>query len=113
VVGNGEPMGWRFLYFNVKKTGTFSKKMVDISDPSYQGLMADCEKIYRMFLPMDYGTFDVRINNQGKHYFLECNADATLHPERTLAQCCALNGISFSEMIKIILHSAMERRNLL
>ena len=58
---------------------------------------------------MDFGTFDIRVNRNGEYYFLEFNTDATLHPDKTLAKCCVLNGVSYEKMIAEILKTSFER----
>ncbi|MFZ5988320.1 MAG: D-alanine--D-alanine ligase [Bacillota bacterium] len=98
-----------FIYFNAKTYGMFYKVRRDIDKPEFEKLKRDCEAIYHMFLPVDYGTFDIRVDEAGNHYFLEFNADATLHPQRTLAQCCKLNGLDYENMIGQILKTSFER----
>jgi D-alanine-D-alanine ligase len=110
--GDGSPMGDRFLYFDAKKHGAFSKRRVDPGDPGMAALLADCRRIYRMLAPLDYATFDVRVDEAGRHHFLEINADATLHPRRTLAECCRLNGLDYRGLIDAILRSAFARQDL-
>lgn len=127
VIGNIEPefvgviedvmtdesaLGDDFLYFGAKKEGRYLKRACDAKDPKFENLLADALRIYRLFCPVDYGTFDVRMDAAGKHYFLEFNADATLHPMRTLAKCCELNGIGFPEMIRKILECSFRRWDL-
>lgn len=110
--GDGAPLGDKFLYFDAKKKGSFSKRALNITDPAYARLMADCHRLYHTFAPLDYATFDVRMDIEGNHYFLEFNADATLHPRRTLAECCRLNGLPYDSLIKGILDSAFRRFSL-
>lgn len=109
IYSDGSSLGDKFLYFNAKTTGSFSKAARDKNLPEFARLLKDCERIYNMFLPVDYGTFDIRVDEIGNYYFLEFNADATLHPKRTLAQCCELNGLHFDETIKKILQTSFER----
>jgi D-alanine-D-alanine ligase len=111
-MGDGAPLGDKFLYFDAKKMGSFSKRALNIADPAYARLVADCHRLYRTFAPLDYATFDIRVDTEGNHYFLEFNADATLHPRRTLAECCRLNGLPYDSLIKGILDSAFRRFNL-
>ncbi len=110
--GDGSAMGDRFLYFDAKKHGSFAKRKVDASEPGMAALLEDCRRLYRMLAPLDYATFDVRVDEAGRHYFLEVNADATLHPKRTLAECCRLNGLDYRGLIDAILRSAFARQEL-
>jgi D-alanine-D-alanine ligase len=109
---DGSPMGELFLNFSDKSRGLFAKAKRSTQSLEIAGVVEDCLKIYRLFIPMDYGTFDIRLDDRGGYYFLEFNADATLHPRRTLAQCCALNGMEFNEMIEKILTVSFKRWDL-
>jgi len=116
VIGNSVPFAFLgglettpdegdLLYFSLKKSGRYSARRWEI-EPS---LMPAIEKAFRLLSPMDFGVLDLRITPDGAPYFLELNADATLHPDRTLANCCRLNGSSYDEMIARILHAAISR----
>ena len=109
IIRDGSSLNDHFLHFHVKSTGVYEKAQRDLNAPEFTLMLKDVLKIYRYFLPVDYGTFDLRFDERGQHYFLEFNADATLHPRRTLAQCCALNGVGFQEMIRKILQSSFRR----
>ena len=106
---SGESLQNDFLYFQAKKEGKYRKVFQDFDDPMYQTLLNDCRKIYDLFLPVDYGTFDIRLDRNGKHYFLEFNADATLHPERTFSKCFEFKGIPYHQVIERILKTSFKR----
>lgn len=112
VTMDGSPVKRSFLYFDVKKEGAFKKIKREINSPEYTQMIRDCDRIFELFSPLDYVTFDLRADMDGNHYFLEFNADATLHPHRTLAQCSKLNDLSYEEMIAMILQSAFERQGI-
>jgi len=112
VDADGLPLGERILHFDDKSTGAMKKRAVDASDPTMVAVLADCRRVYQRFLPVDYASFDLRLDDAGKHYFLEFQADATLHPERTLARCCELNGLPYAEAIQTILRTALGRYSL-
>jgi D-alanine-D-alanine ligase len=109
ISADGKWLGEEMLYFRAKKAGTYSKRTLAAGDDLSKRIMKDSRRIYELFRPVDYGTMDVRVDGQGRHYFLEFNADATLHPQRTLAQCCALNGIDYRTMIGKILSASFKR----
>ncbi|HPI04192.1 MAG TPA: D-alanine--D-alanine ligase, partial [Candidatus Goldiibacteriota bacterium] len=111
-LADGTPLGKEFIHLSAKKDITFSKKPADINRKEFKALRDDCLKIYRLLGPMDYATFDIRMDKSGRHYFLEVNADATLHPLRTLAKCCALHNMDFDSMIQFILNSSLKRQGL-
>lgn len=108
VDADGEPLGNRILHFDSKSTGTMGKRAVPATAPGMDRVLADCRLIYRRFLPVDYASFDLRIAD-GQHWFLEFQADATLHPKRTLARCCELNGLRHDEAIQLIFATARSR----
>lgn len=110
---NKQPLGTNFLHLHAKKDIKYLKIRRDISDTAFSKIKDDCIKIFRLLGPMDYATFDIRADNNGRYFFLEVNADATLHPGRTLSKCCALNGIDYSSMIKLILSTSLKRHGLL
>ncbi|MDO8803264.1 MAG: D-alanine--D-alanine ligase [Elusimicrobiota bacterium] len=109
ICADGSGLGKEMLGFRVKKAGTYSKRTLIAGDALSKRIMKDAKRIYELFRPVDYGTMDVRVDNRGCHYFLEFNADATLHPQRTLAQCCALNGVDYRTMIGKILTTSFKR----
>jgi D-alanine-D-alanine ligase len=109
ISADGKGLGEEMLYFRAKKAGTYSKRPLAAGDDLSKRIMKDSRRIYELFRPVDYGTMDVRVDGQGRHYFLEFNADATLHPQRTLAQCCALNGVDYRTMIGKILSASFKR----
>lgn len=111
-LADGSPIGEAFLYFGAKKAGSFGKTPREAAAPEFQRLLEDCRKLYHTFLPLDYATFDVRMDAAGDHYFLEFNADATLHPARTLAQCADLHGLSYTQLLGTILETSMQRQGL-
>lgn len=110
--GNGGPLNNEFIYFNAKINGDYHEVKRDISLNEYKQIKLQCEAIYDMFLPLDYGSFDIRVDENGNHYFLELNADVSLHPKKAMAKCFELNGIDYVSMIRRILKSAFERWNI-
>ncbi len=110
---DGSPLDAEFSYFEAKKVGRYRKVARDINNPLFQELLEDVRKAYRLFSPIDYGVMDIRMDSQGNHYFLELNADATLHPQRTLAKCCELNGVPYVDMIRKILTCSFRRWGIL
>ncbi len=109
VKSDGRSLGNEFLGFKSKTEGSYSKVYRDIHRPEYRAMKEMCLEVYDQFEPVDYGTFDIRMDNQGRPYIIEFNADATLHPDRTLAKCCEFGGVSYGEMIQKILEAALKR----
>lgn len=109
LTADGGRLGDGFLYCGAKSANTGVFARADPASLDCEAILADCRKIYRSFLPVDFGTFDLRIDGTGRHYFLEFNTDATLHPGRTLSRVCELNGLDYDVMIDKILSTALSR----
>ena len=62
----------------------------------------------QLFKPLDYATFDFRVSAENKAYLLDINADATLHPQRSLAQIAHHNGLSYKQLIEVILQTSLK-----
>lgn len=109
IKSDGSHMAEDFLYFDAKTAGSYDKISRDIHSDKYEELKKMCLEVYELFEPLDYGTFDIRADDNGNFYIIEFNADATLHPDRTLAKCCELNGVSYESLIGKIMTSALKR----
>ena len=73
-----------------------------------------CEKLaldaYRILDCEDGGRVDIRYDDKGNPNFLEINPLPGLHPEHSdLPILCRLNGISYPELLKMIMDSAMSK----
>jgi D-alanine-D-alanine ligase len=116
VNASGDPLNEQILDLKAKRRGTFSKISVDLLSQPLQGLLgmrthsrAPLLDLMRLLGPLDYATFDLRIADDGQAYLLDVNADATLHPERSLAQVARAAGFSYGELIETILKTSLER----
>lgn len=109
VMADGSSLEDKFLFMHAKKESSFSKRHVDISAAQFASLVSNCNRLYRSFTPLDYGVIDIRMNRASELFIIEFNADASLHPDRTLAQTCKLNGVSYAQMIQMILQSSFDR----
>jgi D-alanine-D-alanine ligase len=80
-------------------TGEWAKKAESVALSAWRGL--SCR---------DAGRVDVRADKNGDMHFLEVNPLAGLHPVHSdLPIICAMNHISFSELIRRILEHAAKR----
>lgn len=116
VTTEGAVMQDQVLDLQAKRRGGFRKINVDLSIPELQKLRDISLDLMQLFKPLDYATFDFRVcadnfsaNNQV--YLLDINADATLHPERSLAQIALQNGLSYRQLIEVILQTSFKRWN--
>lgn len=106
---NHQPLGDRILDLAAKRRGGFQKVPVDLASPDLALLQAIALKLMRALAPLDYATFDFRVTPEGYAYLLDVNADATLHPERSLAQIAIKAGLTYPNLIELILQTACQR----
>jgi D-alanine-D-alanine ligase len=109
VNATGEPLNEQILDLKAKRQGSFQKIGVDLSSPGLQKLQDVAQELMRRLGPLDYATFDFRIASDGQAYLLDINADATLHPQRSLAQVARAAGLSYTQLIEAILKTSLER----
>jgi D-alanine-D-alanine ligase len=80
------------------------------ADPVVQQAEALVLDAWRVLGCRDGGRADVRCDSQGAPQFMEVNPLAGLHPEHSdLPILCTHLGISYSQLIEWILHSAQKR----
>ncbi|KAB8333413.1 hypothetical protein SD80_016490 [Scytonema tolypothrichoides VB-61278] len=82
---------------------------VDLFSSSLQKLREVSLELMKLLGPLDYATFDFRIAYDGQVYLLDVNADATLHPQRSFAQIAYAAGLSYQQLISVILKTSLER----
>lgn len=104
-----QPLGDRVLDVAAKRQGGFQKVPVDLTSPELVPLQCVALKLMEFLAPLDYATFDFRVTSEGHAYLLDVNADATLHPQRSLAQIATKAGWSYSDLIAAILKTACHR----
>lgn len=109
VTQSGEPIGDRVLDLAAKRKGGFAKIKADLSDPVLQPLVAAVRQVMAFLHPLDYATFDFRLDTTGQAYLIDVNADATLHSGRSLAHIARLNGLSYTQAIARILETTQQR----
>jgi D-alanine-D-alanine ligase len=104
----GQPMGEQILDLQAKRQGEFKKVAIAASDPLLCQLQSVVQRLLPLLSPIDYATFDFRVAAD-QLYLLDINTDATLHPQRSLAQIARVAGISYAQLIALILQTSMER----
>jgi D-alanine-D-alanine ligase len=108
-VNQGESLREEILDLNAKRQGRFQKIGVDLTKPELQSLYRVSVDLMQFLGDIDYATFDFRIPSDGRAYLLDINADATLHPERSLAMIAKNIGLSYGDLIEAILKSSLKR----
>ena len=106
VTAEGKPLEQQVLDLQAKRQCGFQKINVDLSLPHLQKLREISLDLMQLFKPLDYATFDFRVAGDNQFYLLDINADATLHPKRSLAQIALQNGLSYQQLIEVILETA-------
>jgi D-alanine-D-alanine ligase len=106
-----EPLGEQVLDLNAKRRGGFKKVTIAPTDPQLPALQAVVKTLFQLLSPLDYATFDFRVAAD-QIYLLDINADATLHPDRSLAKIAYAAGLSHLQLIALILQTCQERWHL-
>lgn len=108
VTTEGESLLSQVLDLQAKRQGGFQKINVDLYIPQLRKLREISLDLMQLLKPLDYATFDFRIDNNNQAYLLDINADATLHPQRSFAQIARNNGLSYKQLIEVILETALK-----
>jgi D-alanine-D-alanine ligase len=64
---------------------------------------------YHLFMVRDYGRVDLRVDDHGKIYVLEVNANPCLSPDAGFAASAQEAGLSYGDMIGMIVDFAIQR----
>jgi D-alanine-D-alanine ligase len=109
VNANGESLQSEIIDLFAKRQGRYQKIGVDVSSPELIKLKQIVLQLIQLLKPLDYATFDFRISADGQPYLLDINADATLHPQRSLAQIAYAAGLSYQQLIEMIFNTSWQR----
>jgi len=104
----GEIYGW----VNKEECETRVKYLVpaDLSSGQVDRIWQTALEAYRVLGCRDAGRLDLRCDRDGIPNFLEANPLPGLHPVRSdLTICCRLNGMDYSQLISLIVESALKR----
>lgn len=108
----GGPMGERVIDADAKRRGGLVRVALDPTDPAAAEAIALAAAVAARIGIQDYGTFDFRVDASGRCSLIDVNADAALHPGRTLAQTFSLSGVPYPEMIARIFSASMRRQGI-
>ncbi len=81
----------------------------DLSEETTRFLIASCLKLFARLECRDYARFDWRLDKHGTPRLLEVNPNPGWCWDGHLAKMAKLAGISYKEMLNMILHSCEER----
>ncbi|MCX6049265.1 MAG: hypothetical protein NT075_29540 [Chloroflexi bacterium] len=86
------------------------KSQVTTLPQATQDFMVDCcKRIYTRLEMRDYGRFDWRLDEHHNPYFLEANPNCGWCFDAHLVKTAALNGLTYSALLRTILQSALRR----
>ena len=101
--------GGGYSYFNKKNFTTLVEYCL-VHDTMAERAEHLAVKVWRSFGCKDAGRVDLRADNQENLHVLEINPLAGLHPrDSDLPILCSLAGISYCELIRMIMESAKEK----
>ncbi len=109
LTADGSALGERLLDLSAKRRGGLAKVAVDLSEPVLQPLRRAALRLVELLGPLDYASFDFRIDAAGTAHLLDLNADATLHPQRSLAHVAAQAGMAYPDLIGAIVAACRRR----
>ncbi|MCM1981630.1 D-alanine--D-alanine ligase [Lyngbya confervoides] len=109
LTAEAQPLQDQMLDLPRKRQGGDQKVRVDLSQAPFQDAKAAAIALFKLLHPLDYATFDFRVTATGSAYLLDVNADATLHPQRSLAKIAAAEGLSYGQLIAAILETVQQR----
>jgi D-alanine-D-alanine ligase len=110
--GNDGP---RLATYRVKWNAEYRKKwnitfgFADLEEPLVKKIERICKKIFRVLQLRDYGRIDIRLTSDEKIYVLEANANPDLAYGEEVAEAAEKAGISYRNLIKGIVSSALRR----
>lgn len=82
-----------------------------ISENEYGQIMEMSKKIFRILDCRDFGRIDIRLSLDGVPYFIEINPLPSLLPDAAVAEAAKVKGINYTNVIDMILKSAIDRYN--
>ncbi|MBW4531533.1 MAG: hypothetical protein KME02_12695 [Aphanothece saxicola GSE-SYN-MK-01-06B] len=106
---DGAALGERLLDLTAKRRGGLAKVAVDLNEPVLQPLRRAVLRLVELLGPLDYASFDFRIDAAGTAHLLDLNADATLHPQRSLTRVAAQAGMTYQDLIGAIVAACRRR----
>jgi len=93
-------------YWNIKTVPT-------TLDKEKQQLITDCSiRLFQRLGVRDYARFDWRLDSEGYPHLLEANPNCGWCEDGHMAKTCNLAGISYPEMLRMLIESAISRSKL-
>lgn len=106
------------IYDYDMKQGDESSKHVNVLCPANVSenenkiIRSFARKVFTIMQCPDFGRVDLRFDDKGVPYFIELNPLPSLHPNASLMTAARKHGLTFSEMIRLVVKSAAKRYNI-
>ncbi|MHC4533857.1 MAG: D-alanine--D-alanine ligase family protein [Planctomycetota bacterium] len=81
----------------------------ELETPLIKKIERICKKVYKVLNLRDYGRIDIRLTSDNKIYILEANSNPDLAYGEDVADSAEKYGISYENLIKRIVHTALRR----
>ena len=81
----------------------------ELSAKEYDRIIKMSKKIFNTMNCKDMGRVDLRLNEEGEPYFLEINPLPSLYPNDSLMLAASSKGLSYKDVIELIIKSALRR----
>jgi D-alanine-D-alanine ligase len=99
---------WNLKY--KKRWGVDSRKARDLPDELLSDINRRCRRIYRVLGLSGYARLDFRLEERGRLYFIEANANPQISRDEDFAQSASAKGLSYPELIERILSLGLRWR---
>ena len=102
--------------YRVKWNEEYRKKwnikfgLAELESQTVKNIERVCKKVYRALQLRDYGRIDLRLTSDKKIVILEANPNPDLAYGEEVAEAAEKRGISYENLIKRIIHTALRRQ---
>ncbi|MDP8236254.1 MAG: P1 family peptidase [Candidatus Erginobacter occultus] len=77
-----------------------------------KAVLTMARRVFEVMTCPDMGRVDIRLRDDGRPYFIELNPLPSLHPDASLMRAAAARGLTFKEVLRLIIRSAARRYRL-
>ena len=96
---SGKQMGSAVLDTKAKRAANHQRHYPALDSTQLDAARRSASQFLARIGPVDYASFDFRIDNNDIAMLIDVNLDATLHPERSLARSIVGRGTTYQELI--------------
>lgn len=100
--------------YQMKQGGDAAKAVnvvcpADVDKTEKKEVLAMAKKVFDIMTCPDIGRVDIRLDENGQPYFIELNPLPSFHPEASLMTAARARGLSFRDVMRLIIRSAARR----